>query len=159
MRLIPLTQGKFAMVDNADYEAVSQFKWHAEKGRHGFYAVRNIIRADGKKRIQYLHQFLMPGVPQIDHRDGNGLNNQRCNIRPATHQLNGRGFRSKEFGATSQFRGVSWNQKRQKWETQIFVAGKRVFLGYFTDEIESAIARDKATLKYYGPDAQFNFPI
>lgn len=147
------------MVDDADYDAVMQFKWFAQKKiNRGFYAARNTYK-DGKRGYQYLHQFLLPGVPEIDHADGDGLNDQRHNLRPATHQQNCRGFRYKKIGASSRFRGVSWSEERQKWEAKLKADGKTIHMGRFTIEEDAARARDKATLKYYGPDAQFNFPI
>lgn len=159
MRLIPLSQGLFAKVDDADYDAVMQFKWYARKNGRGIYAARRIVKANGKTAVQYMHQFLIPGVPRVDHRDGNGLNNQRYNLRPATHQQNMQGFRQPKTGTTSKFRGVCWHKQHGKWQAQIKVDGRTKFLGHFTIEEDAARARDKATLKYYGPDAHFNFPI
>lgn len=78
MKTIPLTRGLVALVDDADYEAVSQFKWRAVKNGRRFYAKRTIPKAFGiaSGHFQFLHQFLMPGVARVDHRDGNGLNNR-----------------------------------------------------------------------------------
>lgn len=158
MKLVPLTRGKFAMVDDADFEAVSQFKWQAVKRGRCFYAARCVRKPDGKWTIQYMHRFLMPGIAQIDHRDGNGLNNQRKNIRPATTQQNFWAFKRKQAGATSKFRGVSWEKKRLKWEAQIRVDGKNIFLGYFTAGEDAARAFDAAARKYRGEFAHLNFP-
>lgn len=158
MRTIALTQGKVALVDDADYEAVNAHKWYAKKIGRGWYAMRGVRRFDGKWITQSLHQFLMPGVSEIDHRDGNGLNNQRENIRPSTRQQNQQRFRSKPVGATSKFRGVSWHKGNRRWEASIKVDGKNIYLGNSTIEEDAARIRDKATLKYYGPDAHFNFP-
>lgn len=159
MKTIKLTQGKVALVDNADFEVLSKFKWYALKVGRRFYAARNIRKPDGTRTIQLLHQFLLPGVPQIDHQDGNGLNDQMHNIRPATHQQNARGFQQKRLGASSKFRGVTWDRKQLKWLAYIKADGKVINLGRFADEANAGRARDIATLKYYGPDAHFNFPI
>lgn len=123
MKIIPLSQGQVALVDDADFEAVNAFKWCAFKRRKGFHAARKVRRADGSWATQYLHQFLLPGIPQIDHKDGNGLNNQRQNLRPATAIQNRQGFRSKSVGATSAYRGVSWYSRDKVWEAQISNGG------------------------------------
>lgn len=80
--MVLLTQGKVALVDDADYEAVSRFKWHARKAGRDFCAARNVTMPDGKRATQYLSQFLMPGVLQVGHCDGNKLNYQRENLFP-----------------------------------------------------------------------------
>lgn len=159
MKTIPLTQGQVAFVDDADYEAVSQFKWCAKKSRQNFYAHRRIPKPDGKGTTQSMHGFLMPGVPEIDHRDGDGLNNQRGNLRAATHQQNMQGAQRKRVGATSKFRGVCWNKESGKWVAQIQLYGKKIFLGYFKDEADAARAYDLAAREYYTDGFyQLNFP-
>lgn len=157
MKEIPLTQGKVALVDDADFEAVSKFKWHAAKRRSRFYAARKIHKPDGEWTIQYLHQFLMPGVPQIDHQYGDGLDNRRKNIRPATNQQNRHGVNRKKVGAGSTFRGVSRDKQRGSWKAKIKACGKTLFLGRFSVESDAARAYDTAAKKYFGEFASPNF--
>lgn len=156
MKTIPLTQGKVALIDEADFEAVNRFKWCAAKDRQGFYAVRTVRKPDGSRTTQRLHQFLMPGSSRIDHRDGDGLNNQRHNLRPATRQQNAQSFRHKQLNATSKFRGVSWYPRYSKWQAQIQVSGKSIPLGYFVFELDAAKTYNEAALKWFGEFAHLN---
>lgn len=158
MKTIPLTQGKVAFIDDADFEAVSQFKWYANKVGRRFYARRDFVKPDGEWTHQYLHHFLLPEVGRIDHRDGNSLNDQHHNLRPSTHQQNLQGFQMKKVGATSKFRGVCWNKLARKWEAQIEVDGKKIHLGLFESEIDAAKAYDKAARKHFKEFASPNFP-
>lgn len=158
MKTIKLTQGKVALVDDADYEAVSQYRWHAQKMGRCFYAARSVKKPDGRPAYQFLHHFLMPGVARIDHRDGNGCNDQRKNIRPATKRQNSQGARQKKIGATARFRGVV-RHRCGKWQSQITVDGKQIYLGLSTSEIEAAKVYDKAAREFFKEFACPNFPI
>src|SRR3990167_622 len=113
MRLIPLTQGKFALVDDEDFEFINQFRWSAEKnrGKKTWYARTNSKTAKGKRetclRMHRLILKLEKGDKKIvDHRDGNGLNNQRTNLRLAStfQSMANRGIRK---DSKSGFKGVS----------------------------------------------------
>lgn len=158
MKTIPLTQGFVALVDDADFEAVSQFSWCAHLIGRGVYVTRGVRNADGKWVTQRLHQFLLPGVSRIDHRDGDGLNNQRENLRPATYKQNIRGFRHKKVGASSKFRGVGLHKRFGKWQAFIGVDYKQIHLGFFADEVDAARAYDSAARKFFGDFASLNFP-
>ena len=154
MRFIPLTQGKFAAVDDADFDNVQRFKWHARKVRGVFYAGRTVSTPKGP-RVLALHVFLMPNAERIDHKDGDGLNNTRGNLRTATHQQNCQARRRKKLG-TSQYRGVYFYSSTGKWKAQITAKGKRQSLGYFENERDAARAYDVAAQKFFGSFAQVN---
>lgn len=158
MKQIPLTQGQVAIVDDSDFEYLNQFKWWVQKRKHGFHAVR----AEGGRKNRtyvYMHRQILGLTSPLfegEHRDGNGLNNQRGNLRVATKQQNARGFQTPRAGKTSKFRGVSRHQG--KWIVRLRKTTKHLYLGVFADEEEAARAYDKAALEHFGKFAQPNFP-
>lgn len=92
---------------------------------------------------------------ECDHRDGNGLNNQRSNLRVCTRAQNNRSGR-KLRGGTSKYKGVCWHRHRHKWMSYIRLNGKQTFLGYFNLEADAARTYDVAALKYFGEFALTN---
>lgn len=152
MQLIPLTQGKFAMVDDQDYPLVSKFKWHAHFDKYNWYAARKVN--NGHIR---LHNFLMepPQGVFIDHKDRNGLNCQRANLRICTHQqnsINKRIYKSNKSG----FKGVSWRPKLKKWIAQARLNKSVQYLGLFESARDAALAYDRAAERNYGEFAITN---
>jgi hypothetical protein len=159
MKLIPLTQGKFAQVDDADYDFLMQWKWHADKSPSGntFYAKRN-DKSSGKNKAICMHRLLLGlTAPKIfgEHRDQNGLNNQRDNLREATHSENMRNTKSKK-GSSSKYKGVSWVAKRNKWQSNIWLDRKQYPLGHFKLESEAALAYNKKAIELFGEFANLN---
>lgn len=158
---LPLSQGKVAVIDFDDFEKVRPYKWHAVSSRgQVFYAVRNKTE-NGKRRLQTLHRALM-GNPTVGlewgHKDGEGLNCRRENLMLVTHAQNAAGRRGKTPGASSQYRGVSWNISSGIWRARINPTGEDLHLGMFDSEIEAAKAYDVAATKYFGEYAALNFP-
>lgn len=163
MKTIPLTQGQHALVDDADFDNVDQFKWYAKKATNGrtFYAARQIrISRRGKQQTVMMHQFLLAAKPgdKVDHRDGDGLNNLRRNIRLCSHIQNMQGFRRKKIGAASQYVGVYWHNQSEKWMVQVKIDGQNQHVGMFDSEVEAARAYDAAALTRNPQFCNLNFP-
>jgi hypothetical protein len=157
MRLIPLSQGKFAQVDDADYDRLTVCKWCANKIKGRFYAVRNSRKSEGKRRTILMHCVIM-GKKHIDHKDGDGLNNKRQNLRPSTHSENAAN-RGKNRNNTSGFKGVYFCKPLQKWRARIKYGNqKETHLGYFLTVTDAAVAYDAAAKQYHGQFANVNFP-
>jgi hypothetical protein len=156
-REIPLTKGYVALVSEGDYERVNAFKWRALVGTHNIYAVRS-VRDKANRYTVLMHRFITDASPglQIDHIDGDGLNNTRSNLRLATHAQNGQNSR-KQVNNTSGYIGVS-REGKSKWRAQIRVDGSKTYLGSFETAEEAAEARDRAARKLHGEFAVLNFP-
>jgi hypothetical protein len=136
-------------VDTSDYELIKRHRWYSIKDERTYYAAT--VMPNGKQTL--LHQlFLGPGA---DHRDHNGLNNRRSNLRAATTEQNG-GNRRKGKGS-SWYKGVS-PRPGGTFEAQIRVRGKLIYLGKFDSEIKAAQTYDAAARKHFGKFAAVNFP-
>ena len=152
MKKIPLTQGRFALVDDEDYDFLMQWKWHFNCG----YAIRT-ESIDGKPKKYRMHREIMrPGKGvQVDHIDHDGLNNKRKNLRNATHTQNRRNTPTYK-NSTSGYKGVSWYAKLQKWAAQINIKGKRKRIGYFDTKESAARKYNEAAKEEYGEFAYLN---
>lgn len=153
MKEIPLTKGKVALVDDADFDYLSQWKWRAQKYERTFYAVREVRNRDGTRAKFRMHRVIRGLTdPRImdDHKDGNGLNNQRYNLRRATPVQNSQN-RSTPIHNTSGVTGISWHKTRGKWQAYIKPAGERLkYLGLFDDIEEAKAVRLAAEITYHG---------
>ena len=161
MKYIPLTQGYRAIVNNRDYAKVAGFKWYANVKKNTVYACRRrrqfeegTFQADVK-----LHRFIM-GVTddlQVDHINGNGLDNRRANLRICTVQQNG--FNSKLKGNKTGFKGVSYlpNIRGSKhYRAQIMLNRKYIYLGYYRTPYEAAKAYNQKAREIFGDFANLN---
>ena len=155
---ITLTKGYVAIVDDEDYERVSQFKWHAVFGTTGVvYAQSSVYSGDHPTTVK-LHRLVLGIIdPEIDvdHEDRNGLNCQRYNLRLSTPHQN-LGNRKKTTGCTSMFKGVSWDKRQLKWHSRITTNYKRIHLGFFASELKAALAYDTAAIQCFGEFALTN---
>jgi hypothetical protein len=158
MKQIPLTQGKFALVDDEDFEELSQHKWFASKDRQTYYAVRNINRS-GKYLLERMHRRILDAQSsqQVDHINHNGLDNQRKNIRLCTDLENSHNMQ-KFPGGSSKYKGVCWSEQSRRWSAKINISNRRVYLGLFANEDDAARAYDIKARELYGEFAYLNFP-
>ena len=165
MKEIPLTQGKVARVDDEDFEAVSSVKWYARRHHRTFYAIRNMLRPDGKWVHEHLHQVVLArklGRPiakgmEADHKNGDGLDNQRGNLFEATGGQNQRNCRRHSKNPSSRYLGVCLRKLTGKWFARINVDGKSVYLGYHATELEAALAREAYITAHPELNARSNF--
>lgn len=157
MKEIELTQGRVALVDDEDFEELNRFKWFAHRWRHGWYAKRNLQRVEGKRPFLSMHCQIMGKISglEMDHRDGNGLNNQKDNLRFATRSQNM--ANRKPSPKSSKYKGVSWDTNKKKWVSCLRKNKISRHLGYFLNEINAALAYDEAARKYHGEFAKTNF--
>ena len=146
MKKIQLTQGQVALVDDDMYEELSQHKWYALKHGNTFYARRNTKIDDSETAtVIMMHHVIIDKPPagfETDHRTGNGLDNQRRNLRFITHRQNGQNLRNRT--KISQYPGVSWIKRDQKFQAKITISGKQKHLGYFTNELQAFQAYQQA---------------
>lgn len=161
MKLIPLSGGHVAKVDDQDFDRVSKYNWtaHFKKGTKSFYAERNEYLGGGrdntKSRTVSMHRLIMKAKPGelIDHKDSDTLNNQRNNLRVCTRRQNNTN-RKPVAGRVSKFIGVGIQKGR--WRARIRVNLKGIHLGYFSSETDAAIAYNKAAIIHHGEFAKLN---
>lgn len=140
MKLIPLTQGRFASIDDDDYEKICRYKWWAQKQPNTFYAGRMITLEGGKRYPLMMHRVIMNESPnglEVDHIDGNGLNNQKHNLRFVTRRQNMQNAVNSRIKVTSQYPGVSYDARRNKWKSYIKINGIHRDIGRFISEEEA----------------------
>ena len=156
---IKLTQGKVAIVDDDMYDYLNQWKWYASKSKNSFYVHRVLKRINGKQIKTSMHRFIMKPEKGfvIDHLDGNGLNNQKNNLRICTFGQNGMN-RGSQSNNKCGFKGVHFfkNTTNKNWIAKICYNRKIIHLGTFIDPIEAARAYNDAALKYHGEFAKLN---
>ena len=153
-KMIPLTQGKFTLVDDEDFEWLNQWKWFYDNG----YAARN-TGPRGHQKTLLMHRVIMntPDGMDTDHINGVRSDNTRANLRVCDDAQNraNAGIRSDN---SSGFIGVYKKKNRRKWYVQIQVGRRRKHVGSYETAEEAARAYDQVALKYFGEFAKLNFP-
>jgi hypothetical protein len=157
-RRIWLGDGQFAILDQKDYERLSKFKWYIKGSFGKFYAAINYKYDSKQTKTVSMHREIMsaPAGLLVDHKNRDGLDNRRANLRLATYSQNNCNKLKRE-NTSSQFAGVCFNKRGKRWGASIGNKGKRLFLGYFDSQIEAAKAYDEAAKKYHGEFARLNF--
>lgn len=150
-KLISLTQGKHTAVDNADFDWLSQWRWHFYK--------RYVARRDKTQNYKYIymHRLLMNAPPgkEVDHINNDPLDNRKRNLRLCSRAQNLQNARRRSDNKSG-FKGVHWDDKRSKWLAQIVNNGKYVFIGRFEDKNSAAREYNNAARRYFGEFAKEN---
>ena len=157
-RKIRLTEGKFTLVDQNDFYWLNNFDWFTKKNNKSFYAVRFDNDCAKWPTLVSMHRQIMdsPVGLLVDHRNLDGLDNRRDNLRIATYSENNCN-RLKKKNTSSRFVGVCWEKTKNRWVVHIRHNGKIIYLGLFKSETDAAHAYDAAARKYHGEFAHLNF--
>lgn len=165
-RTIPLTRGYVATVDDEDYEWLSQFSWYLHRNAQltTAYAARSQrkheIKPGERRRTVFMHREVLGlaigRTPLADHKDHDGLNNQRSNLRICTEAQNHENQRKTR--GRSRYKGVYWEARKNKWMASIRVAGRTKYISLHTSEEQAGRAYDRAAAEHFGEFACLNFP-
>jgi len=155
MKRIELTRGKYALIDNEQYDLISLFRWCYVPACRGYAVVKLYIC--GKQYQIYMHRLVMNAIEgvSVDHIDGNGLNNQKSNLRICTHQENIMNQKKQENRA-SIYKGVSFHGQNKNWYAYIKINQKKKHIGCYDTEEEAAEAYNKEAVKLFGRFANLN---
>jgi hypothetical protein len=159
MKYIELTQGKRAIVDDADFAELNKYRWHAFKNGKTWYARRHPENTSRGVKCIFMHNVLL--LPKdglfCDHRYHNGLDNRRKNLRECTKAENNwnAGIR---IDNSSGYKGVSWHKGNKRWRARIHLDKKEIHIGTFESRVEAARAYDKKATELFGSFAFLNFP-
>lgn len=158
-REIALQCGLILLIDDCDWESASRLSWYGKRAKNTTYAER-ILTNDGVRSTILMHRWLMSAAPgtEVDHRNGNGLDNRRLNLRIATHAQNQQNSSKQRRLCRSRFKGVCWSNAAGKWLAYIGIDRKQRHLGCFVSETEAAVAYDVAAIAAFGEFARLNFP-
>lgn len=155
---IPVSQNRIALVDDEDAPAISAMRWHLNRR----YAASSPYDPTTKKgRTTYMHRLIMDAPPgmDVDHINGDCLDNRRANLRLCTRSENCRNQAGHvHTSKTSRYKGVCWHKGAQRWQATIGIHRRMSWLGAFDTEVEAALAYDAAARELHGEFARLNFP-
>lgn len=160
MKYIPLTKGKFAIVDDEDFDRLSSRSWQYSNGYANLKRYLGIVDGKQSQIKEYMHRIILGDVGDnhVDHINGDRLDNRKENLRLCTHAENCRNSK-KRNNKSSKYKGVSRSLKRnlsKPWTAQITINGGNRFLGRYAEEIEAAAAYNEAARKLFGEFAKLN---
>jgi AP2-like factor (euAP2 lineage) len=154
MKKIKVRNDIVAKIDDEDYEFLSSFNWVFSIG----YAKRNIRKSENmKKTMDYMHRMIMNAKDgeMVDHINGDTLDNRRKNLRIVTPLQNQMNKKPSRF-SSSRYKGVCWKKLYQKWESNIRINGRSIFLGRYDCEEDAAKAYNDAASNSFGEFARLN---
>ena len=155
MKEIKLTRGKIAIINSRDFRKLNQYKWHVYWSGSAFYAGRSIYK-NGRNSIIPMHREIMhaPNEFQVDHKNGNTLDNSRKNLRLCTHQQNQHNRINPNKNNILGIKGICWLKGTGKFRARIMINKKAIHLGLFVSIKEADNAYRKAERKYFGSFAR-----
>lgn len=164
-KLIELSQGKVAIVNEEDYASLVEFKWSAAErvSTSGlWYAVRNLRTSEGRGSILMHRQILgvtdrKIRIDHIEHGEFGGLDNRRANLRVSDGSTNIANSRKTHSETSSKYKGVHWENWSGKWRAKVSCEGNHMWLGRFVNEAEAARAYDQKAIELFGEFALVNF--
>lgn len=157
MKHIELSRGQVTVVDDADYVWLSPLAWFASPTLTQWYARTNVRLDSGRATTRTMHRMILEPTKglQIDHIDGDGLNNTRSNLRLVTQSQNLQNMRVVRKH-TSRYKGVYQPKGETKWFVAIRTGGRQIYLGRFAIEEEAAEAYNASALEHFGEFARLN---
>lgn len=161
MKEITLTSKRVAIVDDVDYDFLSQWKWHLKKDGKCEYAARvNYLgggRKNPKRKTIRMHRLIMqtPDGMETDHINGDGLDNRRSNLRVCTKSENQHNQKPR-VGTFSKYKGVDFHKQSNKWRARIMLNSKHIQIGMFESELEAARAYNLSASIHHGEFAKLN---
>lgn len=150
MKQIPVKGGLFALVDDEDFERLSKMKWYLNSKRYAISKVKGVSIL--------MHRYILDlnlASLEVDHVNGDGLDNRKANLRICTHAQNLMNQKT-PVSNTSGYKGVHWHKGDKKWHARIYVNFKKIHIGSFNDAKAAAQAYNEAAILYYGEFARIN---
>jgi hypothetical protein len=159
-RKIFIGEDRYTIVEPKDYYRLNNFHWCINVSRRNIYAVRLVLTDNWQLKKVRMHREIMnaPDGLLVDHKNGKTLDNRRANLRLATHSQNMCNKPKTSTKSTSRFRGVYLDKRKGRWVAKIQINRKRIWLGYFDNEIDAVRVYDTAAKMYHGEFAHLNFP-